>query len=159
MKTDAMLISNSGILSKPEQDAIREQLARVLASSWFRHSKRFPEFLRYTVEHALKGDTENIKERALAVEVFGRSAGSDLDHDSIVRVGAREVRKRLLQYYSAEGENNADFRRRIAESLGIMIGGLRVRTNRLREQLEELVSRCLESRRQELIHQNKRFSL
>jgi DNA-directed RNA polymerase specialized sigma24 family protein len=77
---------------------------------------------------------------------------------SLARLVPRD-RELVIQYYSAEGENNADFRRRIAESLGIMIGGLRVRTNRLREQLEELVSRCLESRRQELIHQNKRFSL
>lgn len=106
MKTDAMLISNSGILSKPEQDAIREQLARVLASSWFRHSKRFPEFLRYTVEHALKGDTENIKERTLGIEIFDREPTYDTNQDSVVRVTAIEVRKRLAQYYLVPGHEN-----------------------------------------------------
>ena len=45
-----------------------------------------------------------LKERTVAIEVFGRSPQSDLGEDTIVRVGAREVRKRLAQYYvTAEG--------------------------------------------------------
>ena len=35
----------------------------------------------------------------MAIEVFGRLPESDLGEDTIVRVGAREVRKRLAQYY------------------------------------------------------------
>jgi hypothetical protein len=35
----------------------------------------------------------------VAIEVFGRPPESDLGEDTIVRVGAREVRKRLAQYY------------------------------------------------------------
>ena len=41
----------------------------------------------------------SLKERTIAVEVFGRNPKSDLADDTIVRVGAREVRKRLAQYY------------------------------------------------------------
>jgi hypothetical protein len=55
------------------------------------------------VSRALDGESDQIKERIIAVEVFGRDPSSDLDHNSIVRVGAREVRKRLVQYYAAEG--------------------------------------------------------
>ena len=50
-------------------------------------------------EKALSGEAGALKERTLAVEVFGRSPQSDLGEDTIVRVGAREVRKRLAQYY------------------------------------------------------------
>ncbi|MGC2661153.1 MAG: hypothetical protein WA324_24630, partial [Bryobacteraceae bacterium] len=49
------------------------------------------------------GDGKYLKERTLAVHVFGREATEDLSEDSIVRVGAREVRKRLAQYYVDEG--------------------------------------------------------
>ena len=53
---------------------------------------------------ALAGDLGALKERSLAVEVFGRHPDSGLGEDTIVRVGAREVRKRLTQYYaSADG--------------------------------------------------------
>jgi hypothetical protein len=106
MKSDADLISNSEVLSKAEQDAIREQVARLLASSWFRNSKRFPDFLHYTVEHALNGDTDNIKERTLGIEVFGREPAYDTSTDSVVRVTAAEVRKRLAQYYQAPGHQD-----------------------------------------------------
>ena len=48
----------------------------------------------------MAGDLGALKERAIAVEVFGRRPQSDWAEDTIVRVGAREVRKRLAQYYS-----------------------------------------------------------
>jgi DNA-directed RNA polymerase specialized sigma24 family protein len=54
----------------------------------------------------------------------------------------------VLQYYSAEEEKQKTFRRKLAEKAGLKIGTLRVRTNRLREQLEGCVKRCLESRLQ-----------
>jgi RNA polymerase sigma factor (sigma-70 family) len=59
--------------------------------------------------------------------------------------GDREL---VIQYYSAEEEKQKTFRRQLAEKAGLKIGTLRVRTNRLREQLEQTVRRCLESRRQ-----------
>jgi hypothetical protein len=94
------------LLSEAEQDAVRSQLARIVASSLFRHSKRFPDFLRYTVEQALSGDTEDIKERTLGIEVFGRDPGYDTNLDPVVRMTAVEVRKRLAQYYQQPGREN-----------------------------------------------------
>lgn len=89
-----------------EQGQIREQLHRILASRLFRNSQRFPDFLRYTVEHALTGDTADIKERTLGIEVFGRSVDYDTGTDPVVRVTAAEVRKRLAQYYQMPGHEN-----------------------------------------------------
>jgi hypothetical protein len=82
---------------------IRRHVKRVLASAAFRGSKRSADFLRFTVECVLRGDTESLKERTLAAEVFGRPADADLSEDAIVRVGAREVRRRLAQFYVEEG--------------------------------------------------------
>ena len=89
-----------------KQNAVREQVDRILASALFRNSKRFPDFLRYTVEQALNGDTEDIKERTLGIEVFGRAPLYDTNLDPVVRMTAVEVRKRLAQYYQAPGREN-----------------------------------------------------
>ena len=96
----------SSSLSLLDRDAVREQLERILASHFFRNSKRFPDFLRYTVEQALNGSTEEVKERTLGIEVFGRQADYDTSLDPVVRVTAAEVRKRLAQYYQLPGHEN-----------------------------------------------------
>ena len=44
------------------------------------------------------GYQEELKERIVSVETFGRQPGYDLNADPMVRVTAGEVRKRLAQY-------------------------------------------------------------
>jgi hypothetical protein len=90
----------------PGADQIRAELAAILDSSVFRTSKRCHDFLQYVVTQRLRGDLQNLRERSLAVEVFGRRTDASLGDDSIVRVGAREVRKRLAQYYMTEGAHD-----------------------------------------------------
>jgi hypothetical protein len=87
-------------------EQVRRELRRIVASTAFRGSHRCTGFLEFVVTRALHGDAENLKERTLAVELFGRNAAADLTDDSIVRVGAREVRKRLAQYYVEEGAHD-----------------------------------------------------
>jgi hypothetical protein len=89
-----------------EQSAIRDQLARVLASSPFRNSKRYPALLRFTVERALEGNQQHLKERTLGVLVFGREPDYDTNQDPIVRATAVEIRKRIAQYYAEPGREN-----------------------------------------------------
>lgn len=90
----------------PKQDEVREQLDRILASRFFRNSQRYRDFLRYTVERALNGNTADIKERTLGMEVFARNLDYDTSIDPVVRVTAAEVRKRLAQYYQIPGHEN-----------------------------------------------------
>lgn len=83
-------------------DEIRAHVARLLASPAFRASKRCHRFLEYVIREMLAGNAGTIKERTLATEVFDRSPAWDSGgDDTIVRVGAREVRKRLAQYYNS----------------------------------------------------------
>jgi hypothetical protein len=85
----------------PSPDEIRAHVGRVLTSTVFRSSKRCHRFLDFIVTQVLEGKASIIKERTLATEVFDRSASWDSGgDDTIVRVGAREVRKRLAQYYN-----------------------------------------------------------
>jgi hypothetical protein len=80
-------------------EAIQEHLKRILESPAFRGSKRSQAFLKYVVQMAIEGHADALKERTIATEVFGRPQDVDLAEDTIVRVGAREVRRRLAQYY------------------------------------------------------------
>jgi hypothetical protein len=85
-----------------QAQAVREQLARILASPLFKHSRHYPALLRYVVEQTLEGRSAFLKERALGVEVFGRGSDYDSNLDPVVRTSASEVRKRLAQYYHEE---------------------------------------------------------
>jgi hypothetical protein len=89
----------SGTFTEEEKLAVNEQLERLIASSYFSHSRRFPSFLRFVVAQTLSGHPDSLKERTLGVEVFGKEADYDTANDPIVRVTAAEIRKRIAQYY------------------------------------------------------------
>src|SRR5260370_25564243 len=82
-----------------ERNAIREQLERLLANPLFKHSRRYPSMLRYGVEHALSGDSGQLKERTLGIEVFPRDPHYHTNLDPVVRTTPREIPKRIAQYY------------------------------------------------------------
>ena len=78
---------------------MQRQLEKLLATSLFNSSKRYPSFLKFVVSRALAGQYDQLKERILGVEIFGRPADYDTNADPIVRVTAAEIRKRVDQYY------------------------------------------------------------
>ncbi|MEZ2347902.1 hypothetical protein [Terriglobus sp. RCC_193] len=86
-------------LSPEEKDRVRAQLDRLLQSSHFRNSKRYPALLGYIVEETLEGRGPQLKERTLGIDVFGRPGDYDTASDPIVRVTIAEIRKRIAQYY------------------------------------------------------------
>lgn len=94
----------------PRPDEIKQQLRNILTSPAFLGSKRCQQFLEYVCDKSLTGDAGALKERTIATEVFGRRPQSDLGEDTIVRVGAREVRKRLAQYYVTPAGAASDVR-------------------------------------------------
>ena len=83
---------------------IRQHLKELLASHVFAASKRTQDFLELIVAHALKGQFDQLHERMIGAEMFGRPLGYDTGSDSIVRVKATDVRKKLAQYYAETKE-------------------------------------------------------
>jgi hypothetical protein len=63
--------------------------------------------LDYVCTKYFAGRTDQIKEYNVAVEALGRPASFDPRKDSIVRVEAFRLRKRLKQYYEQEGSGHA----------------------------------------------------
>jgi hypothetical protein len=81
-------------------EIVRAELERILASPEFKASKRCQDFLQFVVERALTGLSEDLKERTIGIEVFGRLPSYNTGTDGIVRINASEVRKRLAIYYA-----------------------------------------------------------
>jgi len=82
---------------------IRAQLERLLASPLFARSGRMSRFLRFSVEHALAGTEDQVKEYLVGVEVFDRDRDYDPRVDPIVRVEARRLREKIGAYYESAG--------------------------------------------------------
>ncbi len=82
---------------------VRETLRHILKSAPFRGTRQCQSLLTWVVEHTLAGEGDQLRERVIGTEVFGRSPGYEPSDDSIVRVRAAEVRKRLAQYYQSSG--------------------------------------------------------
>jgi hypothetical protein len=91
-----------GATAELTAEMIRAQLDLLVRDDAFRSSKRSVAFLKYVVEETLNGSAEQIKERTIGVEVFGRDPLYDTNLDHIVRTAATELRKRLASYYVDE---------------------------------------------------------
>jgi TolB-like protein len=96
-------------LSEIPQEAIREELSRILESSIFVQSDRLSRFLRYTVETTLAGDAEILKEYVIGTEVYKRKPPYHPSTDSIVRSEARRLRSKLKEYYESVGKDDPVF--------------------------------------------------
>jgi hypothetical protein len=88
-------------------EAERAELATVLQSPLFARSPALTHLLSYLCEKTFAGETDQIKEYSIALDVFDRRDSFDQDTDSIVRVQANRLRKRLSEYYTGEGADHA----------------------------------------------------
>ena len=84
-------------------EAERAELQAVLQSPLFVRSPTLTHLLSYLCEKTFAGESGQIKEYSVGLEVFDRRDSFDQDTDSIVRVQANRLRKRLSEYYAAEG--------------------------------------------------------
>lgn len=88
-------------------EAERAELQAVLRSPVFARSPALSHLLTYLCEKTFAGETDQIKEYSVALDVFDRQDSFDQDTDSIVRVQANRLRKRLAEYYAGEGAPHA----------------------------------------------------
>src|SRR5690242_15292214 len=93
------------VSSIPESE-VRAELDRILASRGFATAGRISKLLRYVVEKTLAGETDQLKEYAVGIEVFDRDDKYDPRVDSIVRVEAGRLRTKLDEYYNGEGASS-----------------------------------------------------
>jgi hypothetical protein len=80
-------------------------LKTLLESGVFHRAPNLAQLLSYICSKYFEGEAEQIKEYNVAVEALGRPPNFDQKRDSIVRVEANRLRKRLREYYENEGAN------------------------------------------------------
>jgi hypothetical protein len=91
--------ANTGI----SEEAVRAQVARLLAWEGLVGADRLGRFLEFTTEKVLSGRVEDIKEYTLGVEVCGRPDSFDPRVESVVRNTASRLRTKLTEYYLTAG--------------------------------------------------------
>ena len=84
-------------------DQEKHELESILASGIFDRAPNLAHVLTYVCTRYFEGRTDSIKEYNIAVEALGRPPEFDQKRDSIVRVEAHRLRKRLRDYYENEG--------------------------------------------------------
>jgi hypothetical protein len=87
-------------------DAERAELELVLSSKTFGRNNYVGRFLSFVCERYFEGSTSEIKEYSIAVHALGRQPDFDPQSDTIVRVTAHNLRKRLELYYASEGADH-----------------------------------------------------
>jgi len=93
------------VVASQSKDSERAELELVLAA--LAHTPRLEKFLRYIAERYFQNRINEINEYNIATEVLGRSKSSfDASRDSIARVEAHRLRKRLKAYYENEGKGH-----------------------------------------------------
>jgi len=92
--------------SRPSPALVAEALRHILESEHFRSSTRGKQFLRFVVQYRLENHPEPLKERMIGAALFNRPLDYATGDDSVVRAQAREVRRRLEQYYAAHAQES-----------------------------------------------------
>lgn len=82
---------------------LKQLVDRVAASRYISKSARLRDLLLYLCNRVLDDEVDEIHEPEVGQNVFGRAPDYDTTVDNIVRVHASQLRKRLEQYFSAEG--------------------------------------------------------
>jgi hypothetical protein len=84
----------------------RQEVQRILHSPHFRRAPKLQRFLELICDYHFQNRSAEINEFVIATEAFGKGSGFDPSGDSLVRVQAREIRRRLREYYQDEGASS-----------------------------------------------------
>ncbi len=98
-----MSASTSQPRKAPDSEACWALLERVAASTPLRRAARLRELLLYVGRRSLKEGCEELHETEIGSAVFERPVDYDTSADTIVRVNATELRKRIEAYFESEG--------------------------------------------------------
>src|SRR6201996_3078286 len=92
----------------PTTVALREreqaEVQAVLAA--LTRSPLMARLFTYVCRKYFQGESDQLSEVKIAIEVFGRSDNFDRNQDAIARVEAHRLRKKLKQYYETEGKDH-----------------------------------------------------
>src|SRR5438874_9703594 len=83
-----------------------EEVQRILRSPRFRRAPKLQRFLELVCDYHFQNRSAEITEFVIATQAFGKGPDFDPSEDSLVRVQAREIRRRLREYYQNDGKSS-----------------------------------------------------
>jgi hypothetical protein len=86
--------------------AEREELDSVLKAKVLLRSPSVLRIAEYIIRKYVAGEADSLKEYNIAIEALGKPAEFDPKRDSIVRVEAHRLRKKLNEFYQTEGADH-----------------------------------------------------
>jgi hypothetical protein len=89
--------------NRTREEEEKQELEAVLQSGSLKKAPNLQHFLKFVAEMYFAGSAEEIKEYSIAVNALNRPENFDPQSDTIVRVTAHALRKKLEQYYASEG--------------------------------------------------------
>jgi hypothetical protein len=99
------LISHEAWPEKLQDDPRWRLAQRVVSGSHFARSPLLTRFLLYVVAETIEGREEEITEHQIGMQVFDRRPGYSTIEDNIVRNYARQLRRRLAEFFAAGGQS------------------------------------------------------
>lgn len=97
------------IVKDPDPETItliQEALGKIGHSSALGQSERLMQFLHFVCSELISGRAHRLSQYTVAVEALGQDASFDPGTDPLVRVEARRLRMKLLEYYDGEGRSD-----------------------------------------------------
>ncbi len=107
MAQEARVPEKSGLTLPPEKDERWEVVERICLAASFRRSVKLRDLLIYLCHRWWTEGVSEIREHEIGVDVFQRPADYDSAQDTLVRVQASQLRKRLERYFSDEGRDES----------------------------------------------------
>jgi hypothetical protein len=97
---------SSGPVVSEDKDSERREFDALLRSPAFSRAPNLHRFLEFIGSKYFEGKVDEIKEYTVAIHALNRGEDFDPRADTIVRVTAVALRKRLEQYYAVEGASH-----------------------------------------------------
>jgi hypothetical protein len=94
-----------GVRQTPDRDNCIALVRRVAGSDVFLKSPRLRQFLLFVGNRATTEPSQPLTEQEIGIKVFGRSEGYSTGEDSLVRVEARQLRRKLDAYFATAGRD------------------------------------------------------
>jgi hypothetical protein len=101
-----VLFEGEGIPSAHQvvgEEEIRLTLQAILHSETFARSQQLSRLLKYLCDALIAHGPDRISEYTIGTEALGRPADFDPSQDAAVRVEMHRLRRRIREYYAAEG--------------------------------------------------------
>ena len=93
-------------VTAPSIEERKAEVRRVLLSPQFRRTPKLQRFLELICDYYFQNRAHEINEFLIATEAFEKGPAFDPSQDSLVRVQAREVRRRLREHYQTDGKES-----------------------------------------------------